>query len=288
MVPGRIRYALLFACAIALVPCGHISAQTPASRRWPDHGLMSPNREQADAVNWDMDGQYAPFGKQPVRDVQAPVARVVTLHELEHRVPRRAAKEYERALKATAKGDNGDAIPHFQKAISIDPEFSDALNDLGTTYLQLGRIDFAIEQFNQAIRVDPHASKPCSNLAIAYLCQRQYRDAERTARRAVDLDRGSTHGLLVLAVSLILDGRFSADAERMLTKAAGEFTIAKFWLAVGLIQRGDIAKAKDQLKTYLADGDKNGAEVASAVLQRLESLPDGQQRELARVQPNRE
>src|SRR5206468_12919189 len=122
--------------------------------------------------------------------------------------------------------------------------------------------------------VDPRAALPCSNLAIAYLLQNQYRDAERIARRAVDLDRTGTHSMLVLGVSLVLGRQFRTEAETMLSQASMDFTLAKFWLAVGLIQRGSVAQAIVQLKAYVAHPDKGGLEIANRLLARLESVSE--------------
>ena len=105
----------------------------------------------------------------------------------------------------------------------------------------------AIEQFTKAIAVDPHAAVPHLNLAIAYLRQCLFADAEQAARRAVDLDRVGRYGRLVLGVSSIMKGNFTAEAERSLTQAAQEYTVAKVWLAIGLIGRGDIANARGHL-----------------------------------------
>jgi tetratricopeptide (TPR) repeat protein len=100
-------------------------------------------------------------------------------------------------------------MPSFRKAIAIDPEFCAALNDLGASYLETDQIDLAIEQFNKAVAIDPHAPKPYANLAIAYLGMGEYADAERAARRVIDLDRAGTHGHLALGVSLVLQNKYT-------------------------------------------------------------------------------
>jgi tetratricopeptide (TPR) repeat protein len=134
----------------------------------------------------------------------------VTVHELSHHVPSRAVRDYERAVKATKKGEKENAIAYFDKAIAADPEFLAAINDLGVTYLELNRVDMAIEQFTKAIAVDPHAASPYANLAIAYLRQRLFSDAERAARQAADLDRVGGYGRLILGISLIMKGNSTA------------------------------------------------------------------------------
>ena len=166
-------------------------------------------------------------------------------------------------------------LAYFHKAIAADPKFLAAINNLGVTYLEMNRVDGAIEQFTKAIAVDPHAARPHVNLAIAYLRQGLFADAEQAARRAVDLDRVSRYGRLVLGVSSIMKGNFTAEAERSLTQAAQEYTVAKVWLAIGLIARGDIANARDHLRTYVAETGNARSNVAVNLLQEIESAGQG-------------
>jgi len=184
-------------------------------------------------------------------------------------------KEYERALKATNESDKENAIACFRKAIAADPEFVAAINNLGVVYLALNRVGLAIEQFTKAIAVDPHAALPQVNLAIAYLRQGLFADAEQAARRAVDLDRVGRYGRLVLGVSSIMKGDFTAEAERSLTQAAQEYSIAKVWLAIGLIARGDIANGRDRLRTYVAEAGNSRSNMAINLLREIASADQG-------------
>src|SRR5262249_40601542 len=145
----------------------------------------------------------------------------------------------------------------------IDPEFCAARNNLGATYLHLKRIGLAIEQFNKAVAVDPHLATPYSYLAAAYLMQEKFADAERAARQEVDLDRAGTTGRLMLGLSLVLQKKFTLEAERSLKKAATDFPQASLLLAPVLAAGGQIEFAKDQLQRYLASGDRSGAGLAN-------------------------
>ena len=107
--------------------------------------------------------------------------------------------------------------------------------------------------------------------------QDQYSDAERTARRALNLDRTGTHDRLVLGVSLVLQKKFTAEAEHSLRSAAADFPHANFWLATGLLLRGDVASAKDQIKMYLASGEKTGMDRAKALSQELDLVTQSKQ-----------
>ena len=278
VVARQIQRIVLCGLAIALVPCGISFAQPSPDRGWPDGGSIGTGPVERDPTNRHDSGSHDPDWGDPRFDgryVNRKHSPTVTLHELAHHVPGRAIKEYERALKARDKGDNENAVMYFKKSLELDSEFCAAINDLGTTYLKLDRIDLAAEQFNKALSVDHSASAPYSNLAVAYLRQSRFEDAERVARRAVHVGHGSTHGLLVLGMSLVMKGQFTAEAERSLKCAAGDYAVANYWLAVGRIQRGDIAAAKDELKAFLPYGDKPAVNIASELLQQLESADAG-------------
>ena len=267
-----VKRTLLCACVVTLVPYESVFAQAPCMERW----------EYDAQIRLDRPGTIYPCLDDEVRlepphsvGNRLPSSETVTLHELSHHVPGRAVKEFERARKATNEGEKENAIAHYHKAIAADPEFFAAINNLGVTYLDLNRVDVAIEQFTKAIAVDPHAPLPEANLAIAYLRQGLIADAERAARRAVDLDRVGRYGQLVLGASLIMKGNFTLEAERSLTQAAQEYAVARVWLAIGFSARGDIANARDHLRTYVAKVGTAGSNFAIDLLQEIESAGHG-------------
>ena len=258
----------LAASMIASIAQKSIVAQ-PALATWNTPGYGWPADDSGYAQH---DGRASFLFDKPFTVSQGkPTSSIVTLHELQHHVPGKATKEYERGLKAKDKGEDEAAVSYFRKAIAVDPEFCAAFNGLGTVYLRWNKLELAVEQFNNAIFVDPHAATPYSNLALAYIMQTYYADAERAARRAIDLNRTAAHGLLMLGVSLVLQGKFTPEADRALTRAADDFPEAKVWRAVWLVGRGDLASARDQLKAYIAHTGEAGAHIATALLQRLES-----------------
>jgi tetratricopeptide (TPR) repeat protein len=207
-------------------------------------------------------------------DPQA-LSGVVTLHELSHQVAAKARREYDRAFNAMAKNDLTDAIEYCKKAVWVDPEFASAINALGTLYLHKGYIGPAIEEFAKAIAVDPHAPAPYYSLAIAYLRKGRYSDGERAARRVVDLDRVGTHGPLVLGISLVLQKKFTAEAQDNLRRAVSDFAPATLWLAMVRFERGDIVDARSQLEIYFRTGEKSGVAIAKGLMQQFELVGRG-------------
>jgi tetratricopeptide (TPR) repeat protein len=275
IVVHNIASLLLLGFVSAFVSCGTAFAQMPAAAdRWTDSWNGGDPERRYTTIAVEIDRRYdSSWTIHP----QSPVSGIVTLHELKHHIPRRAEREFKRALAAESKGDRERAIMYFQKAIAIDPEFCAALNALGTTYLQTAQLDLAIEEFNKAIAVDPYGATPYSTLALVYLKKEQYDDAERAARRALELDRTSTHGHLTLGMSLVLQAKVTAEMERSLEKAASDYPCANFWLGIGLLNKGEIDNARARLKLYIARGEKVGGELARSLMQQLELMAQNSQ-----------
>lgn len=268
---ARSVFSVCFVTALAF--SSNAFAQASAADAFPIDRAVAwaradHSRPGRDAMEDQLEPAFRMFNTSP----QAPrTSGVVTLHELEHRVPGNAVREFERALKAQSKGEHENAVEHFKKAIEIDPEFCAARNDLGASYLRLRRVELAIDQFNKAIAVDPHLAMPYSNLAVAYFMQDKPADAERAARREVDLDRGGTRGRLMLGLSLVLQRKFTREAEQSLGKALHDFPQASLLLARVLAARGEIECARVELQRYLATGDRSAVEIANQWMRQFNS-----------------
>jgi tetratricopeptide (TPR) repeat protein len=59
-----------------------------------------------------------------------------------------------------------EAVTHFQKAISIYPEFLNASFDLGRTYESLGKLDEAYKAYERTMQIDTKFVAPCFNMAL--------------------------------------------------------------------------------------------------------------------------
>jgi tetratricopeptide (TPR) repeat protein len=79
-------------------------------------------------------------------------------------VPERAHSEYEEAEKRLARRDVPAAIAHFERAVELAPQFSEAWNHLGTIAYQARDYVRAETCFRKALNADPHAFQPLVNL----------------------------------------------------------------------------------------------------------------------------
>jgi len=182
-------------------------------------------------------------------------SNIVTLQELQHVVPKKALKEVEKAEAARLDNRNDAAIRHYCEAISIDPEFVAARNNLAVVYLTTASGEAAIAQLEAAIKVDPNKPLLFTNLASGYAMIHQYDAAERAARVAVNLDRANPLPRFILALALTAQRKSADEAVQYFEVAGRTYTEAYFFAARLLITDGQLKRAKSEIQTYLAGAD---------------------------------
>jgi tetratricopeptide (TPR) repeat protein len=70
-----------------------------------------------------------------------------------------AKREFDQGMAFFNRGNYEEAIPHFEKATEIDPDFADAYLYLGRSYLNLGKWVQAIAPLRAALRLSPDKSQ---------------------------------------------------------------------------------------------------------------------------------
>ncbi len=105
-------------------------------------------------------------------------------------------------------GQAGKAIALLEKDAGDDP---DALIALGNAYVVSRRLQDAARTFNHLLALDPNNALAHQNLGTAQLQAKEYRTAEASLRRAVQLDPSLAGAYTALGVLLASTGR-KADA----------------------------------------------------------------------------
>ncbi|HKQ07679.1 MAG TPA: tetratricopeptide repeat protein [Blastocatellia bacterium] len=194
--------------------------------------------------------------------------RVVSAAELRQPVPAAAKKEYEAGLKLVSKGDIQQAAAHFQEAVKLYPDYLAARNDLGAQYLKLKRVDEAEQLFLMVFEHDPKNFNAKFNLGLVRVERRDYLGAIAQLNQAIAIDSGRPVARLWLGIAMLERGD-PASAERELVKAlvmgGAECVAAHYHLARIYSDRGDGAEATRAVRIYLKEAP-NGEYVKEARL----------------------
>jgi tetratricopeptide (TPR) repeat protein len=96
---------------------------------------------------------------------------------------------YEKARDLHRSGRLQEAMRLYRKTLSLDPNYMDALNNLGVIYIQSRMYPAARESFAKAIRLKPDYVDPHYNLACLDALQGRLRQSLAHLKKAVSLDQ---------------------------------------------------------------------------------------------------
>ena len=102
-------------------------------------------------------------------------------------VPGKAHKEMLRAEEAQLRGDKEQALRHLERAIEIYPDYTDALNNLGTYHHRNGNFSRSVECFSKAAKLEPEFFPAWVNLGGSLLAAGNPDAALAANKRAVEL-----------------------------------------------------------------------------------------------------
>jgi len=150
---------------------------------------------------------------------------------------------------------NDVAIVHFNKALSIDPGYADAKNDLGTAYLAKKQWDTGISIFLELTEDLTYATpqNPLVNLGWAYYNTKNYSLSEKYYRQALDYYPKFIKAMRGLGLTYIAMGKI-ADAIALLERAVAispEDAHLYHDLAGAYVKSGDYEKARSAYNTVI-------------------------------------
>ena len=85
-------------------------------------------------------------------------------------------------------GDLAAAKKHYEKAIKIDPKYSDAINNVGTVLYSQKNYRAAIARYNRALAIAPGSASIWSNLGTAHYARGKYPEMSQAYAKAIQLD----------------------------------------------------------------------------------------------------
>jgi tetratricopeptide (TPR) repeat protein len=119
--------------------------------------------------------------------------------------------EYYRILDAASelarKGQYGEAIPEWKKALELHPEEARPHLNLGVALVETGAVEEAIAHYRKAIELDPKYAEAHDNLGIALGKERKASEAVAEFEKALELNPTLANAHTNLGAALAQQGR---------------------------------------------------------------------------------
>lgn len=116
------------------------------------------------------------------------------------------------------------AKKHYERAIKLNPKYSEAINNLGTVHYARKGYRRATGYYQKALKLAPLSASIYSNLGTAYFARKKYKDAFVAYQKALELDpevfeHRSTYGVLLQERSVEERAKFHYYLARTYAKA---------------------------------------------------------------------
>ncbi len=136
-----------------------------------------------------------------------------------------------------------EAKRQYERAVRLKPDYSEAINNLGTIYYAQKNYRKAITHYKRALKVNPNSASIYSNLGTAYFARKKYDEAFDAYQKALSIDpevfeHRSTQGVLL--------------QERNVTERA-KF---HYYLAKTYAKSGNVERALNYMRKAIEEGFK--------------------------------
>jgi protein O-mannosyl-transferase len=140
-----------------------------------------------------------------------------------------ARNEYNQGNDLQVKGKLDEAIPHFQKALEIEPRYAEAHNNLGIVRAQKQQLDEAVTHFEKALEINPDFAEAHHNLGLAFVKKDEPEKAITHFEKAIKLKPDYAPALRNLAYLLaasdkaaLRDGERAVELAQRANELAGD------------------------------------------------------------------
>jgi len=131
-------------------------------------------------------------------------------------VSRKANEEFQKAQKELGKKNTEKAIFHLERAIEESPQFSPALNRLGTIYFHQQEFVKAESYFTRALEAEPDSYPPLVNLCAAQFALRKIQESLECNLEAVAEEPEDPLARSQLGQSYFVLGQFDKSEKELL------------------------------------------------------------------------
>ena len=158
---------------------------------------------------------------------------------------KRAQKIFEKAIAAHHAGHLDTALKGYAEAVELDPQSSQAYNNMGVALRAQGAFHAAVASYKRAIAIKSDDAGSHSNLGNALRALGRHAEAEASHRRALALDENYLEARYNLGLVLKDQGLFD-EGIACLTEAVrrkadyidAHWDLALAWLMMGNLKQG--------------------------------------------------
>jgi len=200
---------------------------------------------------------YVPYGRELLD--QGLETQAVVAFELAARGSPTAASLFRLGNLLVKTGQGARARTAYERALAIQPDLSEASNDLGALLAENGDVEGAIARFQAALEATPDYPDALNNLGYALLLTGRRAEARELYERALKLQPGFPEALNNLGLILGQEGDMER-AEPYFRKALEkrpDYGEAANNLALVLVARGESDEAIALLEGFLSDNPES-------------------------------
>ena len=146
-----------------------------------------------------------------------------------------------------------DAIPYYEQALRLKPNYADAHNNLGNALLELGRVPEAVVHFEKALRVAPNSARIHFNMGGALIRQGKRSEAIGQWEEALRINPDYAEAHNNLAAALMQTGKLPEAMEhfKQTLRINPDYAEAHNNLAAALMQTGRLSEAMKHFEQAL-------------------------------------
>lgn len=249
------------------------------------HVIVSgDNIETTDSGVFDVDSRrLAQSQEVAVREKSTAAETAVpgaapTISAADLKVPDKARHEFDKANGAMMHQEWQKAIEHLQKAITIDPTYASAYNNLGAVYARLKDEAHERQALEKAISLNDRLYQAMVNLAKLDIRLNDYVHAQSLLERAMAVDASDPHSLMLLAYAQFFNQHYDAaiaNVQRIHAMAHDNMAFAHYIAARAYEHENRLQSAVVELQAFLKE-EPAGAR-ADHIRDEIRQLQRGQQ-----------
>jgi tetratricopeptide (TPR) repeat protein len=118
------------------------------------------------------------------------------------------------------------ALAEFERALQLQPTATTALEYSGYVHRRQGKWELCLDELKKALEQNPRDASLAANVAATYLPLRMWKEAEGTARRALEIDPHAADGMRTLLESIFSGSGDIDEAQRVLATFPAENKIS--------------------------------------------------------------